>query len=428
LSSPVLVGRVDELNVLHNSLNSVFNANGQTIFISGEAGSGKTRLITEFLNVARQKEVLVLNGWCLSNVGVPYFPFIEAFSGLLSNTAESSSHFATQIISQVERLESQQNSSYGVESSSPQAWMDSTFASVTKELLNLSTKKPAILVLEDIHWADSASLALLHYISRFVSSERILVLATFRSENLSFNFEGQPSPLIETLRVMKREDLYEKIDLVNLNESEVGMLAKSILGGSLQSSFLERLSKESHGNPLFIVESLRMLINEGDLIKENDLWRPSTDKIAIPSKVKDVILQRLSNLRLKQRRILDVASVLGEKFDYGLVAAVLKQEQLQVLEKLNSIAQTTLLIKYEDDSYSFDHAKSREIIYDELPSPLKKSYHQEIAKKLEILGKLDNKSAAADIAYHYEKAENAQKALEYSLLAGKEALAKFSNL
>ena len=227
---------------------------------------------------------------------------------------------------------------------------------------------------------------------------------------------------------MGREDLYREIKLPSLNSFEVGLLASSMLGGQIQPTFLDKLSFESHGNALFVVESLRTLMNEGSLIQENGEWRPSTDRMVIPSKVKDIILQRVTSLKLKHRKILDVASVLGEKFDFKLIASVLGQEQIQILEKLNSIAQTTLLIKFEDGSYSFDHAKSREIIYDELPIPLKSGYHLLIAERLETLSKNQKKSIASHLAFHYEKAGNGPKTLEYSLRAGKEALAKFSNL
>ena len=425
LSNPILVGRANELSFLYKSLDSVVDGKGQTIFISGEAGSGKTRLVNEFLNVARQREINVLYGWCLSNAGVPYFPFVEAFSTLYSNAEELFTSIPSQTVSQIDRLAHYQTSRYESEQRSPQAWMDLTFASVTKELLNLSTKKPALLILEDIHWADSASLALLHYISRLINSERVLVLATFRGESLRFDLEGQPLPLVQALRTMNREDLYTEMKLPSLDETDVGMMAASMLGGHLQAGFLQKLSAESHGNPLFIVESLRMLINEGSLIEENGQWRPLTDRLTIPAKVRDIILQRVGSLKLKQRKILDVASVLGDKFDYRLIASVLHQEQIQILEKLNAIARTTSLIKYEDGSYLFDHAKSREVVYEDMPDPLKIGYHSMIAERLETF---DKKSTAEDLAYHYEKAGNEHKALLYSLLAGKEALGKFSNL
>ena len=305
--------------------------------------------------------------------------------------------------------------------------MDSAFASVAKELLNISSKKPLILVLEDIHWADSASLSLLHYIARLVNLERILVLATYRSEALGSNSEGHPSILMQTVRGMGRDDLYEELKLSGLNQVEIGKLATSMLGGNLQNEFLKKLSTESQGNPLFIVESLRMLINEGVLIRQGSQWRPTNDRIIVPSKVKDIILQRLTPLKLEQRKILDVASVLGEKFDAKLIASVLNQEQIQILEQLNNIAHSTALVKWEGTSYSFDHAKSMEILYDELPVPLRVGYHLKIAEKLESL-LVEKTGAATDLAYHYEKAGNKKKTILYSLLAGKDALAKFSNL
>ena len=140
LSNPVLVGRSNELSALFKNLDAVLNANGQTIFISGEAGSGKTRLVNEFVNMARKKEINVLNGWCLSNSGVPYFPFIEAFSAVYSNMEELLTAMP-KISGQTDGLMPFQSSGYGSEQRSPQGWMDFTFSSVTKELLESVDKK-----------------------------------------------------------------------------------------------------------------------------------------------------------------------------------------------------------------------------------------------------------------------------------------------
>ena len=137
------------------------------------------------------------------------------------------------------------------ENVTPQVWKDQTFAAVTKELLFMSTEKPTILVLEDIHWADSASLSLLHFVSRAIGSERLFILATFRSEELNSPAEGQPHPLVETLRLMGREDLFTEIKLANLNEPDVGRIAESMLSGSIHPELTEKLAKESQGNPLF---------------------------------------------------------------------------------------------------------------------------------------------------------------------------------
>ena len=213
-----------------------------------------------------------------------------------------------------------------------------------QDAARIIAEKPTILFIEDMHWADSASLALLHYISRAVASERVLVLATFRSEELSPDAEGHPHPLVEALRLMRREDLFKEIKLPNLNQNSVSALAENMIGESLSPKFAEKLAEESRGNPLFVVESLRMLSEHGSLVQEHGQWRLSVDELGMPTKIKDIILRRVGALKLNQRRVLDLASVIGEKFNVELLGAVLGQDSLEVLETLNSVAQSSSLV------------------------------------------------------------------------------------
>ena len=218
LSKPALIGRKEELEELQHSLDSVLLGKGKTIFIAGKAGSGKTRLTNEFLNITRKREVTILSGWCLSNTTLPYFPFIEAFSSDIMGREGGT------ILSQPLGMKSWLSESYPIEKSEknrmiiPQVWKDQAFTAITRELLYLSSVKPLILVLEDMHWADSASLALLHYISRAIVNEKILVLVTFRSEELGRDAEGHLHPLVETINLMNREGLFKEIQLANLNQ------------------------------------------------------------------------------------------------------------------------------------------------------------------------------------------------------------------
>ena len=176
LAEPILVGRTQELEELQVNLKAVFDGKGTTVFISGEAGSGKTRIANEFLNFARNRGVIVLSGWCLSNAAVPYFPFVEAFdSYLLTNEDQTKFQGSQQL-----RTTTWLTGTEIAQTMSPQTWKDKTFAAVTKELLLLSTSNPLILFIDDLQWADSASLSLLHYISRSISSERILILGNFQ--------------------------------------------------------------------------------------------------------------------------------------------------------------------------------------------------------------------------------------------------------
>jgi tetratricopeptide (TPR) repeat protein len=421
LAEPVLVGREQELRELQRYFELAKEGQGTTVFISGEAGSGKTRLMTEFLNFASKREVLIMTGWCLSNAAQPYFPFVEAFESF-NSTVDSN-------LSQQQELKSwfSDNSQAKGREAVPQVWKDQTFAAVTKELLYMSTNKPIILFIDDLHWADSASLALLHYVARSIISERLLVIATFRSEEISHMFKGQPHPLAEALRLMARENLFKELKLQNLNQADVGRIVESMLGGSSDSRFVEKLSRESSGNPLYVVEALRMMYCQGTIKQENGKWCLMNDSVEIPPKVRDIIARRLEALRPSQRRILDVASVIGEKFDPQIVAGVLSQDSINILEALKSVSKSTVLVFNEEDFYRFEHAKIQEMLYEEIPMPLKKEFHCRIAHILENKGQ-DSVSPFTDIAYHYSKAGIKEKAIEYSLSAGQDALAKWSNV
>ena len=426
LAEPLLVGREKELEILEHYLQSVLEGKGATVFVSAEAGTGKTRLINEFLIRSKKKiDFITLSGWCLFNAEVPYFPFIEAFSKYYSAVSRKSKKEEIRLNSFL-REPSKSGFSQKLEYVSTQTLKDQTFSVVAETIHSIATQRPIILFIEDIHWADSASLALLHYIARAVNNtERILVLATFRSEELTSDPEGYPHKLNEALAMMKREDLFKRINLANLTTQNVTKLAESMLGGTLQNDLAEKIAVESEGNPLFIVESLRMLIEHKLLVQENNNWHMNTEQLGIPTKIRDIIMQRLACLNYNQRRILDAASVIGEKFDIGLLSAVVEQDNLDVLEALNMVANSTSLIRVDENQYRFDHAKSREILYEALDTPLKRGYHNRIGEKLENTGNL--RELLSDLAYHFRKGGNKGKAIKYALAAAKDEFAKWSN-
>jgi len=446
LAEPNLVGRENELEELRSFLSLAAEGKGTTVLISGEAGSGKTRLTREFLDAAKKKGVTVLSGWCISDAAIPYFPFIEAFNNYFGSYDQEEQTIgvqqsgtplgiggATDITSSEQEVTMWLTGPRPIETPvkpqaiSPQIWKDQAFAAVAKTLHTISAQQPMIMFIDDLHWADSASLALLHYVARAVkNSERILLLATFRSEELTADAEGHPHPLAETLRIMEREELYAEVRLANLNQANVSEMAQNMIGGSLQAEFSQTLAAESQGNPLFVVESLRMLHERNSLVAENNEWRLSVGELGLPSKIKGIILRRLAVLTNAQRRVLDAASVIGEKFNVDLLSTVLGQDSLEVLETLNVISRSTSLVRVEEDRYMFDHARSRETLYEELASPLKRGYHLKIAQKLEQTGK-GGKLAFSEIAYNYVAAGNEGKAVEFSLVAGQDALKRFSN-
>jgi tetratricopeptide (TPR) repeat protein len=422
LAEPVLVGREKELRDLQGFLNAAIEGKGQAVFVSGEAGVGKTRLVNEFLNLAKKQAVTILTGWCLSKVVVPYFPFFEAFRKYFSAKSEIKDLNVKNWLLGPPQSEKLAN----LQTVTPQVWKDQTFTAVASALISISTKTPVILFIDDLHWADSASLALIHYLANIVSSEKVLIIATFRTEELAADNDGRPHPLLETIRLMRRQDLIEEINVLSLDETGVSKLVKSMLCSSLQQEFTQKLTEESQGNPLFVVESIRMLYESKSLIQENGTWHLTSTSIGIPQKIKDIILQRLSLLPKCKKNVLEAAAVIGVEFDSTLLAAVLGKDSIEIIEALDSVANDTSLVCCLGQLYSFDHARTREIIYNDISPALQRAYHAKSAEKLEAMSK-DDKLLLSNVAFHYAQAGNKSEAVKYALAAGQNALLKWSN-
>jgi tetratricopeptide (TPR) repeat protein len=425
LPEPFLVGREKELEQLQTHLNSAMAGRGNTVLVSAEAGMGKTRLVSAFLNSVKQEKIIKLSGWCLFNAGLPYFPFIEAFSTYYSKLNGANEKEAVELTSWLK--EPNKNKLFvNLPQFSPQALKDQTFTAVAKAIHAMAAENTVILLIEDIHWADSASLSLLNYIAKVINCcEKVLVLATYRSEELTNNSEGYPHQLVQTLALMKREELFNQINLPNLTPENVAKIAESMLAGKVHKGLIGKLAVESEGNPLFVVESLRLLHERKLIVLEKSEWRLAANEFDIPPKIKGIILQRLARLNSIQRRILDAASVIGEEFDVGLISAVTGEDSLEVLQTLNDVAHSTSLVFADENRYRFDHARSREIVYEALSKPLKQGYHNRIAQTLENSSNVT--LPLRDLAYHYLQAGNKEKAIKYSLVAGQDALIKFSN-
>jgi tetratricopeptide (TPR) repeat protein len=366
-----------------------------------------------------------LSGWCLSSSAIPYFPFVEAFDSFESGK-EIEEATQAQLLQIRNHLTGPGNLGVANENLSRQAWKDQTFASVTKELLFISTIRPLVVFIDDIHWADSASLSLLQYLARAINHERILILATIRNEELNIQLEKQARQLEEILRIMRREDLYEPINLSNLSPVEVGKISESMLGGKVNLRLVDRIFAETQGNPLFVVEYMKMFAEHEMLTKEQNSWTAPEDQFGVPAKVKDVILRRVNALSSEDRSVLDAGAVLGENFDGELIGSILEQSTTKVLGTLNTICKTNSLVCSEQYYFRFDHPKTREVLYEELSPPLRKHYHLRAAEKLETSTN-NTRGLLADLAHHYVQGGNKEKAIKYSLEAGKEALAHFGN-
>jgi predicted ATPase len=434
-AEPALVGRDVEIRQLLWHFDSALNGKGSTVFVFGEAGVGKTRLINEFLIRARKMEVEVLCGWCLSEAGIPYFPFTEAFntyiSGANDTAAKSTVKKQLGIMGWLKGTESTKESMTQELFSTPEIERDKTFEAVSRVLVELSARKPLILFLDDLQWADHLSLALVHYLSRKCRNSKLLIIGTYRPEETVQTEEGRLHPLEETIFAMSREDLLVKMELKSLKREDLSELVRSVFRASVDEAFVEKLYKETEGNPLFAIETLNLIVEEGFLSRIEGQWTLTApaEKMRIPSKIQEVIIRRIRRLRREERRLLDLAAVCGNSFNPNVMGKLMSSDVADVLRTLVEIEQKHMLIRPEDSTFEFTHHRIREVIYESLPSELRKVYHLKTAGCLEeVLAKKSSDSWMADIAFHYVEGGAPEKAFEYLLSLGEKALSMFANL
>jgi len=434
-AEPVLVGRYQEIKRLIQHLESASKGKGTTVFICGEAGVGKTRLVNEFLSLAKKMRAEILSGWCLSEAAIPYFPFSEAFNSYISTTSdEKTKSVMTKhlgIIGWLKGPELAREPKARELFLTPEIERDKTFEAVARVLLQLSAQTPLILFLDDLHWADHLSLALLHYLSRKCRNSRLLVIGTYRPEEVIPTEEKKLHPLEETIFSMSREDLLIKMELKGLKQNDFPELVRSIFRSSIGEEFVEKLYDETEGNPLFALETLNLLVEEGFLSEKEGQWilTAPTEKMGIPSKIHEVITRRIARLGREERRLLDMAAVCGHSFNPNIISRIMASDIADVLQTLVEIEQRHRLIRPEDSTFEFTHHKIREVIYVNLPGELRRVYHLKTASCLEqVVTQRISDSYIADLALHYVEGGAPERAFEYLVKLGEKAVDIFANL
>jgi tetratricopeptide (TPR) repeat protein len=448
---PPLVGREHEIQLLQNLLKEATHGKGTLVLIAGEAGIGKSRLADELGKIAAKEGSRVMFGKCIPGAAVPYLPFQDAFEHIqgadLASTQQvgikgwlkgsdlaSTKHVGVKRWLKGPDLASTRQVGIkgwlkGPEESllpglNPKAESERTLHETLEFLRRLATKQPILMILDDLQWADSASTQLLHFLGRNASDLNVLFVGTYRSEELTI--EGaEPHPLLENLRIMRREGICHEMFLDRLSQDELKLAIEGMLKGQIDDELLQRIASESAGNPLFAVEVIRLLVHTKSILSQDGVWKVlGKAKIDIPSTVREVILRRIDRLPKDQRRLLDCAAVVGEWFNPSILEEALNLNRLSLLETLDSIDRGSQLIRPTDEVYRFSHEKVRRITYEEISPSRRKELHKIIGQTIER--RLPDESLYAELSVHFYNAAEPYKCLKYSLLAGQNCLKMFA--
>ncbi len=312
----------------------------------------------------------------------------------------------------------------------PRILQENLFDNVLLGIQRLSREKPVILFLDDLQWCDPSSLNLLHYLSRNIREKQVLILGTYRPEDIIEDEEGRVHPLEKTMQNMSREDLFTKITISRLDRKNTEHLVSNVLTpNDLEHGFFDRIHSETEGTPFYILEVIKLLIEERCLeLDENGIWKLATDidELAIPSKIYDVVKRRLDRVMGDQRDILESASVIGKEFSSEIIGHVLGLNRIKLLRNLSEIEKTHNLIHSFQKRYVFDHAKVREVLYNGIMDELRQEYHMIVAEAISETNKDDLDAVVGELAFHYFTAGD-PRAGEFLVMAGDLAKGKFAN-
>lgn len=424
LSRGRLVGRADELGEARELWRRAQEGRGHCLLFSGEPGSGKTRLAREVIVQATLDGAVVLSGACYEyEAATPYLPFVEAFrrwireqkddaklKELLGDSAPQIAKLAPEIETRVGPFPARHELPVHEERLL-------FFDAVTDLFARLARRQSLFFYLDDLHWADSGTLWLLGHLIRNLREQRVLIVATYRDTELD-----RTHPLSKALVDWNRERLTTRVGLKRFGPEETRAQIAALLDEKISGDFSEAVYRETEGNPFFVEEVMKALIEQGSVRRESGRWkRCELIDLVIPQSMKEAIGNRLDRVSAECNETLRAAAVLGKTFNIEeLIAATEGQNENKLLDALDEAVAAQLLATDRDEAFVFTHDKIREVLYEELNPIRRRRLHRLTAEGLER-HRERAPVAVETLAHHFIHAGEYERGLTYAKQAAVEA-------
>ena len=488
LKEPVFVGREQELGRLRGYLQKALDGREPVIFVTGGAGRGKTVLLEAFARrILSEQPIAVATGFCnaYSGGGDPYLPFrqvLEMLTGdvddlwaagritkehatrlwaLLPVTAQAILEAGPDLIETflagralLERAAAAVGSDAAwlprlgrlvrarIASREPgdleQRTLIEQYAAVLEQV---ARRQPLAIILEDLHWADRGSVELLLHIGRRLANSRILILGAYRPDEIALGHDGRPHPLEEAVAELAGLRGEIEIDLAIEDPAATLQFVSDLLDvepNKLDDAFRRELHSHTRGHPLFTVETLRMLQEQGDLVRDSEGRWVKGRALAwdrMPARVEAVIQKRVDRLDPLRYECLAVASVEGEELTAEVVAQVLDKPERQVMRILSQdLGRRHRLLRERGETslggelvsrFRFSHHLIQHHVYHSLSPGERRELHEEVARALEDLFAHEIEAVTMQLAYHYSRTGVKEKALHFLTEAGHQARKRY---
>ena len=426
-------GRDRELSALRSAMAAAASSGRQAAFVTGEAGIGKTRIVSELARGAHADGVLVLGGRCDDGLGLPYQPFVEILGHLVAHASAELlerhiSEYGESVARLVPELSARAGRRPAPEHQSGEAERYVLFRAIEGLLAEVCETGPVLLVLEDLHWADQPTLTLLRRILTSPREWPLMVLSTARVDGLQDGHQ-----LRELLADLHREPNVLRVSLAGLGSEDVLALVRGIPSspqGGVDERLAATLEAGTNGNPFFIVELVRSLSESGALeINDGRLCLPEGVELAehLPASITETLGQRVRRMDDDVRRLLGVGAVVGDEFDLDLVSDI--AELSAGAEAAAQAVEGGVLIEVPGRRarLRFVNALMQRYLYRDLSTRRRTELHRQVAVAMEIRAG-SGAAPIAEVARHWLEAVDAEleAAFTHSILAGDDALEKLA--
>jgi len=412
------VGRDAERSWLSAALDSALGGQGQLVLLAGQAGIGKTRIAEELCADARAREARVIWGRCHEGEGAPaYWPWRQVLrayasgrppAALTSEVGEATAEVA-QLVPELAGTQARPMPAAALD---PEMARFRLFDAVSTVLRSASADTGLVMVLDDLHWADRASLLLLEFVAQELGDSRLLLIGTYRDVEVDRRHR-----LSSTLAELVRQPWTSRLTLGGLAQREVSQFISNVAGIDPKVELTFAVHTQTEGNPYFVSELVRLLV------AENRLEASGLLAVGVPEGIRHVIGRRLNRLSEEANASLAVACVQGREFDLDIVARAASLPTEVVLDSLEEATDARLVAEAgtRPGRFRFAHALLRETLYEELSVRQRRQLHERVGAALAELRADDLEAHLAELAHHFSQAArpgHATQALGYAKQAG----------
>ncbi|MFC1698611.1 protein kinase [Candidatus Omnitrophota bacterium] len=410
LNCSELIGREKEMRELKEHLKFTKESKGQSVFVAAPAGVGKSRLIQEAKLTIQLAEIPFMQGQCFEQAMTPYQPLADAFKPLLPLTKQDILDRHGSILVKV--IPELKNKGYHpappLEEFAERARL---FESVTGWLKEISKITPVVIYIEDLHWSDMASIDLLNACIRTLRMSPVMILSSFRDDEVD-----------STNRIFQtaEEELTKIMKLSPLNSKNVETLIKRMLGRiELTEDFSEQIYNATGGNPFFVTEAMRTLIEEEQLKLDRGRWILPADisALELPTSIEATITRRLNLLSPDALSFARFSAVVGRNLDLSFLKQLGKLGDTQLFDILDELTERQF-VKIEEKRYAFTHDRVRETLYAQLTEEDRQKLHEQVGNLLEVKFAHNKALVINELAYHFNRGLDKTKAVDYLIQAG----------